>query len=161
MRKLVEKPEHTRRLLNSLELQIKKIYEVFLGPQGTKLSSDDAMLIRKPLGGYSCATCEKGLTDLFARQQQIRMDYMNWSKFPSRDQSAKRGRNDSLGSKTQRIMNATANFELCPTNLVVPDKSYSPPPEEHNTLDMGSPEKKSEIHTIISKQLPTIKKHNF
>ena len=42
---------------------------------------DDAMFARKPLGGWSCASCEKGLINLYG----LMAEYYPWNRFPLRD----------------------------------------------------------------------------
>ena len=39
------------------------------------------MLAKKPLGGWSCAACEKGLINL----QGLPVDFHAWNKMPQRD----------------------------------------------------------------------------
>lgn len=60
----------TKKALKVLDKQIKKLFDLMMmknnGPvAGTaKESEDDAMFTRKPLGGVSCASCEKGISNL-------------------------------------------------------------------------------------------------
>lgn len=44
---------------------------------------DDAMFSKKPLGGVSCASCEKDLVNLYGKAA----DYHHWNRMPSRDPS--------------------------------------------------------------------------
>ncbi len=44
---------------------------------------EDAMFSKKPLGGISCASCEKDLVNLNGKAA----DYYHWNKMPSRDPS--------------------------------------------------------------------------
>ena len=46
-------------------------------------NEDDAMFTKKPLGGMSCASCEKDIINLYGRKA----DYLPWGKFPFRDPS--------------------------------------------------------------------------
>lgn len=46
-------------------------------------NEDDAMFTKKPLGGMSCASCEKNIVNL----QGMKADYMPWNRFPFRDPS--------------------------------------------------------------------------
>ena len=46
-------------------------------------NEEDAMFTKKPLGGYSCASCEKGVLNLHGSKA----DYLPWSRFPFRDPS--------------------------------------------------------------------------
>jgi hypothetical protein len=51
--------------------------------KGSGDNNEDAMFSRKPLGGFSCASCEKGLTNLYGK----RVDFITWGKLPFRDPS--------------------------------------------------------------------------
>jgi hypothetical protein len=51
--------------------------------KGGNDNEDDAMFTKKPLGGNSCASCEKNIINL---QGQI-AEFHPWSKFPHRDPS--------------------------------------------------------------------------
>lgn len=44
---------------------------------------DDAMFTKKPLGGMSCASCEKDIINLYGKK----VDFLPWNKFPFRDPS--------------------------------------------------------------------------
>jgi hypothetical protein len=46
-----------------------------------KKETDEAILTRKPLGGLSCASCEKGLEQTLGR----RADHTPWNRMPYRD----------------------------------------------------------------------------
>ena len=46
-----------------------------------KREGDDALLSRKPLGGWSCASCEKGLEQLLGKKAA----HTPWSRMPYRD----------------------------------------------------------------------------
>jgi hypothetical protein len=75
-KKFADKLE-TRKALQHLDKLIKSIY----GEHSEKREGDDALLARKPLGGWSCASCEKGLEKLHGRIAP----YMTWNKMPYRD----------------------------------------------------------------------------
>jgi hypothetical protein len=44
-------------------------------------NEEDAMFSKRPLGGFSCASCDKDLVNLNGRLA----DYLPWSKLPFRD----------------------------------------------------------------------------
>lgn len=46
--------------------QVKNILELIMsrGGQGGKESEEDAMFTKKPLGGMSCASCERNINNL-------------------------------------------------------------------------------------------------
>ena len=53
------------------------------GGTHTNENEDDAMFTKKPLGGMSCASCEKDIINL----QGKKVNFHPWSKFPFRDPS--------------------------------------------------------------------------
>jgi len=75
MRKFAEKIE-TKRALKFLEKQIREHETFKVIPEG-----DDAMLARKPLGGWSCGSCQKELEKLMGKVAP----YQTWNRMPYRD----------------------------------------------------------------------------
>jgi hypothetical protein len=43
---------------------MKSIFELLMSKGGAKESEEDAMFTKKPLGGLSCASCERNITNL-------------------------------------------------------------------------------------------------
>ena len=45
---------------------MKNLYDLLMSLKnsGNNLNEEDAMFAKKPLGGWSCASCEKNLTNL-------------------------------------------------------------------------------------------------
>ena len=70
----------TKKALKLLERQLKNLYDLFMA-QGKTGNDDDAMFSKKPLGGVSCASCEKDLINLYGK----RVEFMPWGKMPMRD----------------------------------------------------------------------------
>ena len=55
----------TKKALKLLERQLKNLYDLFMSRGGhSHEHEDDAMFTKKPLGGMSCASCEKGIENL-------------------------------------------------------------------------------------------------
>jgi len=50
---------------------------------GHRGSEEDAMFTKKPLGGMSCASCERNITNLSG----VIADYQPWKKLPFREPS--------------------------------------------------------------------------
>lgn len=69
----------TKKALKFLETMIREIIEF----GSKKPSGDDAMFAKKPLGGWSCASCETNLEKL----KGIAAAYYSWNKMPFRDPS--------------------------------------------------------------------------
>lgn len=68
MGKFVDKADFKKALMH-LEQQIKSLYDMMMANNSPNKNGteDDAMLARKPLGGWSCASCDKGLVNLEGR----------------------------------------------------------------------------------------------
>lgn len=65
-----------------LERQIKNLYDLIMATKNQHHDNeDDAMFTKKPLGGMSCASCEKNLINIYGKQA----DYLPWNRFPFRD----------------------------------------------------------------------------
>ena len=56
----------TKKALKLLERQLKNLYDLFMSKStvGHNEHEDDAMFTKKPLGGMSCASCEKDIINL-------------------------------------------------------------------------------------------------
>ena len=54
----------TKKALKMLERQLKNLYDLFMSRGGHGENEDDAMFTKKPLGGMSCASCEKDIINL-------------------------------------------------------------------------------------------------
>ena len=42
---------------------------------------DDAMFTKKPLGGFSCASCEKNIVNL----EGVQADFLPWKRLPFKE----------------------------------------------------------------------------
>lgn len=75
----------TKKALKLLERQLKNLYDLFMSLRGGHAheNEDDAMFTKKPLGGMSCASCEKDIINLYGKKA----DFLPWGKFPFRDPS--------------------------------------------------------------------------
>lgn len=78
-KKYADKNE-TKKALKALEKQIKNLFDLLMNQEG-RHGEDDAMFAKKPLGGWSCASCAKDLVNL----QGMQADYVPWSRWPLRD----------------------------------------------------------------------------
>jgi hypothetical protein len=74
----------TEKAIKDLEKHIKILYDMIMGLNlgGNK---SDAMFAKKPLGGWSCASCATDIVNL----QGVPADYVPWSKWPLRDPNEK------------------------------------------------------------------------
>ena len=91
----------TKKKIKSLEKQLHNLYNIFMARQGGGDNEEDAMFSKKPLKGLSCASCEKGLVDMYGK----RVDFMPWSKLPFRDPAERIARVGQGFSKMLSMMN--------------------------------------------------------
>ena len=76
----------TKKAIKLLERQIKNLFDIIMQNNASPNHhehEDDAMFTKKPLGGMSCASCEKDIINL----QGKKVNYYPWSKLPQRDPS--------------------------------------------------------------------------
>jgi len=54
-----------KKILKHLEQQLKNLYDVVMNLQPSgRGNEEDAMFSKKPLGGFSCASCDKNIVNL-------------------------------------------------------------------------------------------------
>ena len=65
LNKFTDKHE-ARNQFKQIETTLKALYDMIMAlqPNSPKDNEDDAMFVKKPLGGFSCASCEKSLNNL-------------------------------------------------------------------------------------------------
>lgn len=111
-----------RRGLKYLEALIKTQDYVKTKPEG-----DDAMLARKPLGGWSCASCEKKLDTLTGKVA----NHSPWGKMPYRDPSErilKAGPGYSKMLTTLQIDTLRSSEDITLPSIRHTDRSITPQP---------------------------------
>ena len=91
----------TRKALKLLERNLQNLYNLFMAKGGTGENEEDAMFSKKPLGGLSCASCEKGLIDMYGK----RVEFMPWNKLPFRDPAERIARVGQGFSKMLSMIN--------------------------------------------------------
>ena len=121
LKKLLDKGEFNK-WRSYFEREIKKLYQMFTGK---KNNADDALLSKRPLGGYSCASCEKGLVNL----EKFPPEYLVWGKFPKGDKLPKGG----VGfSKIISLMRDTSQEKA--QDAVI--QQYSEREEDHKSIEI-------------------------
>lgn len=91
-----------RKVLKMHEKQIQNIYNVVMTRcGGTGEGEEDAMFSKKPLKGLSCASCEKGLENMYGKK----VEFMAWNKMPFRDPSERIARVGQGFSKMLSMLN--------------------------------------------------------
>lgn len=105
----------TRKALKYLERMIRDYLE------GVKMKAegDDAMFAKKPLGGWSCASCETNLETLIGR----RAEYQPWRKVPYRDPADRLAR---VGPGFSRMLANVQADSVSNRSRVSPLRSLSP-----------------------------------
>ena len=54
---------------------------MLMNQESARANEDDAMFTKKPLGGVSCASCEKNITDLCGKMAE----YQPWKRLPFKE----------------------------------------------------------------------------
>jgi hypothetical protein len=90
----------TKKALKLLERQLKNLYDLFMSKGGYN-NEEEAMFSKKPLGGFSCASCEKDLVNLYGKK----VEFMPWSKLPFRDPAERIARVGQGFSKMLSMIN--------------------------------------------------------
>ena len=140
IKKFSDKIENNKNI-KFLDSQIRHIIDVYI----KKLDKSDSWLIaKKPLGGYSCASCEAYLGELKKSQE-----YMPWNKYPNRE----RENNYRLGSGFSKMLNMI-NVDFKNQIDAIKDNLY-----ESDNEGLNSPE--SRIHKRrMSKNLSSVNINN-
>ena len=98
IRKFADKID-TNRSMKYLDSQIRHIIEVYI----KRMDKNDSWLIaKKPMGGFSCASCESYIGDLKNKES-----YMPWNKYPQREKD----QNYRVGNGFSRMLNML-NIEI-------------------------------------------------
>lgn len=110
--KFYTKKSDINKSFKSIELQIKQIYE-YLNKKDEQ--SDNWMLAKKPLGGFSCASCETYIGDLKENNEKV-----FWNQLPDREIVSinSNNNNNKIGNGFSRILNLiNINKEIKKDNL--------------------------------------------
>jgi hypothetical protein len=90
----------TKKALKLHERQLKNLYSLLMS-KGHGVNEEDAMFSKKPLGGLSCASCEKDLVNMMGKK----VDFMPWNKLPFRDPAERIARVGQGFSKMLSMIN--------------------------------------------------------
>ena len=90
------KSEITKTLKN-LELQIKSLYELILKKEE---KNENWLLAKKPIGGFTCASCENYIGDLKENDEKV-----FWNQFPEYNATFKDLNTNKIGNGFSRILN--------------------------------------------------------
>ena len=142
LKKFPDKIENSKNI-KYLDSQIRHIIDVYI----KKLDKQDSWLIaKKPLGGYSCASCEAYLGELKKSQ-----DYMPWNKYPNRE----RDKNFRLGNGFSKMLNML-NVDFRNQIEQIRDNTY----ESDNEKDGRNSAEKNMSKRRLSKNLSSANIHS-
>jgi chromosome segregation ATPase len=129
----------TSKSLKYLDAQIKHIVDVYIKRME---KGDNWLLAKKPVGGFTCASCEAYIGELKEKN-----DYLAWNKYPMRE-------ND----KAYRIGNGFSRM-LNMLNLDVKNSSFDPMENSDNETKSKSPNKDLNSNVNNSTVLPNIQNY--
>lgn len=83
--------------------------------RGGHEGEEDAMFSKKPLGGLSCASCEKDLVNMMGKK----VEFMPWNKLPFRDPAERIARVGQGFSKMLSMINPDqlSRYEQAHSNI--------------------------------------------
>jgi hypothetical protein len=123
IKKFSDKIENNKNI-KYLDSQIRHIIDVYI----KKLDKAESWLIaKKPLGGYSCASCEAYLGELKKSQDY---NYTPWNKYPNRE----REKTFRLGNGFSRMLNML-NVDFKNQIDAIKDNDYESDNEGRNSAD--------------------------
>ncbi len=70
-----------KKVEKNFDKQIENLFALIQARMSSVSEGDNALLSKKPLGGWSCASCEKHLTNI----QTHASDHQAWNRMPYRD----------------------------------------------------------------------------
>ena len=123
IRKLADKVETTRNI-KYLDSQIRHIIDVYIKKAD---KSESWLIAKKPLGGYSCASCESYLGEL-----KNTKEFTPWSKYPNRED-----KNYRYGSGFSRMLNML-NVDFKNQLDAIKDNAYESDNEGRNSAEPKS-----------------------
>ena len=97
MFKLCPRKSEINKALKNMEFQLKNIYELFSRKEE---KNENWMLAKKPLGGYTCASCENYIGDLRENDEKV-----FWNQFPEYTPNIKDLNINRIGNGFSRILN--------------------------------------------------------
>lgn len=131
--------------------QIRELYTVMMSlpTNGTaNEKADDAMFSKKPLGGFSCASCDKKIENLQKCQSQ---DHMNWKQMPFRDKSEHFSK---IGTNLSKILNSARNEQIPQTTYQKRIGRLNEISESMTEMNKTRVDNRNEDLTLTSNQQP-------
>ena len=143
-RKFADKAD-TSKNFKYVDTQIKHITQIVL----KKNDKNESWLIaKKPIGGYSCASCEAYLGEL-----KEKGDFISWNKYPNREKE----KNYRIGNGFSHMLNML-NVDLKNQDYSYKENNYESDDEIHRSLGGNSNQTKNMSKTNM---MSTVGVHGF
>ena len=113
--RIYPKKSELNKNFKAIELQIKQLYEYIIKKDE---NSDNWLLAKKPIGGFSCASCESYLGDLKENNEKVL-----WNQLPEREIITTNNTN-RIGNGFSRILNlvnVARKDNISPSKISKPD----------------------------------------
>ena len=112
--KIFPKKSEINKNFKALELQIRQLYEYIIKKDE---SSDNWLLAKKPIGGFSCASCESYLGDLKESNEKVL-----WNQLPEREIITTNTNRIGNGfSRILNLVNVPKKDNISPSKILKPD----------------------------------------
>ena len=112
--KIYPKKSELNKNFKALELQIKQLYEYVIKKDE---NSENWLLAKKPIGGFSCASCESYLGDLKENNEKV-----IWNQLPEREIiSTNTNRIGNGFSRILNLVNVPKKENISPSKIIKPD----------------------------------------
>ena len=119
-RKFADKID-TSKNFKYVDAQIKHITQIVLKRND---KNESWLIAKKPIGGYSCASCEAYIGEL-----REKADFMAWNKYPNREKE----KNYRIGNGFSHMLNML-NVDIKNPDYSYKDNNYESDDEMHRTL---------------------------
>jgi transposase-like protein len=103
------------------------------------LERDDAVLAKKPLEGWKCATCDKNLVNMIG----MPAEHYTWNRMPKKNGE----RIPMMGQGFSRML-MTLNHNQSTSNLEKQSKTFYSPREEEEPIDESMRSSRNEKVTV-------------
>jgi hypothetical protein len=132
-----------KKAMRILDDRIKRVGDQ-VHSRGPSLEKDDAMFSRKPLDGFKCASCEKGLTNMIG----MPAEHHNWNRMPKKDNE----RIPMMGQGFSRML-MTLNHQspALPGNDETQSKSFFTPRPEDNEDESLNQSRNKKLRNSVSR----------
>ena len=112
--KIFPKKSEINKNFKALELQIRQLYEYIIKKDE---SGDNWLLAKKPIGGFSCASCESYLGDLKETNEKVL-----WNQLPEREIITTNTNRIGNGfSRILNLVNVPKKDNISPSKILKPD----------------------------------------